>query len=141
MLSKLKPARMAALRPRRGRRRSELGDALVEFAIVGTLFFFVMVALVSGIWFVAATSASTNAARDGARAGVARSSSCTQGNVQPKAVAAAGPFSAMTVAPTSGSDSNGSYCQVTVTYQFAPFGTSWPFSAFSITSTAKEYDN
>ncbi len=109
--------------------------------MAGTIFFFVLVALISGVWFVSATSASTNAARDGARAGVARSSSCTLNQVQPRAVAAAGPFSTMTVAPTPGTDPVGDYCQVKVNYQFAPFGASWPFAAFTITSTAKEYLN
>ncbi|GAC1342470.1 MAG: hypothetical protein NVSMB29_14190 [Candidatus Dormibacteria bacterium] len=47
----------------------------------------------------------------------------------------------MTVVPTAGTDTVGDYCQVTVNYQFAPFGASSPFAAFTITSTAKEYLN
>lgn len=56
---------------RKSRRRGQGGQGLVEFALIGTLFFLILAAIVNGSWLIFASVTATNAARNAARWAIA----------------------------------------------------------------------
>lgn len=134
--------RLTASRARRGTRATR-GQTTVEFAFVAIAFFALLLGVVDGCWYLFGRSSIVTAAREGARQGIVSSPSfCDPTTVANAARKNAGPFSnfpAPTV--TSGTDSAGLYCQVTVRYPYSPFAGISAFGATTISSTSKEYKN
>lgn len=111
-------------------RGEQAGQGLVEFALIGTLFFLVVAAIVEGSWFVFASVTASNAARNAARWAIAQDNyvsspafgqcSSSDGGLLAAAAAQAGPFSGYVgsgtgVVATEVSVNGDLGCQVTVT--------------------------
>ncbi len=126
---------------------AQRGQTLVEFALVGTLFFFVVFFLIGGAWFLAADDAVATAAREGARygvefpAGAATGDQCTYAQVQPVVVAGLGPFSggATVTVTDSYSPSGLEYCSVQVQYPFNPVDIFSAMGSITISQTSVQY--
>lgn len=122
--------------------RRQRGTGLVEFALVFPLIVALTLSILNGAWYVSASSATTSAAREGARYGVAGSHPCTAAGVSAAARAQMGSFAgAAAVTAASGSDGDGTYCRVTVSVVFVPFAGIWPFPSTTVGDTAQEYAN
>jgi len=131
------------LMPRRPRRQGDRGVSMVEFALASIVFFALFFGVVNGAWYLFARNAVTNAARDGARAGIVASTLCDPTTVASAAKSNAGPFSnAIGITPSSGIDVGvGQYCTVNVQYSYAPLAGLFGFGKSTIQSTSKEYQN
>lgn len=107
------------------------GQAMVEFAIIGTVFFVVLAAIVNGSWLVFASVTASNAARNGARWAIAQDNyvaapafgqcSNTDSGLLSAVAADSGPFAGAVaagqgVAATPVSLSGDLGCRVTVTF-------------------------
>ncbi|MHB1501677.1 MAG: TadE family protein [Candidatus Dormibacteria bacterium] len=118
-------------KPKAGRRPSaQSGQGLVEFALIGTLFFLVLAAIVNGSWFVYVSVTASNAARNATRWAIAENNyvasppfgqcSSSDSGLLAAAAAQAGPFSSAVAAggPVTAKEVslNGTLgCEVTVT--------------------------
>ena len=140
-----------------GGRRWCHGASMVEFALVAPLFFFLLWALFSGVWYVLEVSAITNAVREAASWEIAGSNfTPVGGSPQPyctdsanplptklvqAAAATAGPLSqAVDTAAATGHMTNtaGSptTCTVTITVPYTPLTSLVPIGSSSVTSSS-----
>jgi len=126
------------------------GQTTVEFAIVGVIFFLLLIGVFEIGRFAYGVNALTNGAREGARYAVAGANSlgCTwvSGNGLDKAARAqiqGLPSADITVSATPDSVTTPTYCEVTVQWAYKPAsgGFGGVFAGRTVKSISREYFN
>jgi Flp pilus assembly protein TadG len=133
-------------------RKGSGGQATAEFALIGAMFFLLLIGVFEVARFAYGVNALTNGAREGARWAIAGvntpaggGSACdtAQAGLQTAARAQIGGLPAADITVTAAPDALDTYCDVTVTWAYRPAsgGFGGLFKSSSITSTAREYFN